>query len=240
MQSQETLPNFFDILSDADKFGYNCLRNSISTVSGSRNMRNKRVQNFAETLDLIRRFCHKGDSDDWKRCIVCGVCWLFEGIAINTRQLKILISKCKSSINGSFHKMGFTANLGCPESAAAIARAIPFLKGNVNELRQWTVRQSPIVCRSPISPPSPPNFAFQNKFEIPLINVIQNQLPPPKPFPIPRINFPKTKQQEQFVHNPLIELPIDQTYDTAMDEYHMEHEIMNSIEEPFPFDPWSN
>lgn len=248
---QIQLPNFWNLLSDVDKFNYHCLRTSMSAATCTKNQRNKRVENFTETLEAVKRFCVRRDGDDWKRCLVCGVCWLQEGIAINTRQLKILIFKCKSSINGSLHKMGFVANLGRSEAANALVMAIPFLKDNVNELRQWTVRQAGPMCASPISPPMPQNQVAVKNYEVPMISVVKQQqqlqqtaaLPQvqrSKPLPIPCINFTKQKSNDFF------ELP--NVYMTpevpAVDEQILEPSIDTSSfgfnEEPYPIidEPW--
>lgn len=187
-------PNYWNFLSDMDKYQYNCLRMSISSQY-AKNTRNKRVENFTELLEIIKRFCIRGNNEDWRRCLVCGVCWLNEGIAINTRQLRLLIFKCKSSINGSLHKMGFTVNLGRTEAANALTNVIPILKDNTNELRQWTVRQSGNTCFSPISPPTAPSIPqpqIQTTINIdqprnmPLpVPVISNTMIPPKTFDLP-------------------------------------------------------
>jgi hypothetical protein len=50
-------------------------------------------------LTTVRNFVMWNETDDWKRALVCGICWLNADIAINTRQLRLLLSKCKSSIN---------------------------------------------------------------------------------------------------------------------------------------------
>jgi hypothetical protein len=71
-------------------------------------------------------------------------------IAINTRQLRLLIGKCKSSINGAMSKMGFgTAPLKSAASQALIT-FIPFLKGNFVEQRQWTIRRRVHLSPAPI------------------------------------------------------------------------------------------
>ena len=192
------LPNFYNLLSDIDRYQYNVLRTSFSAQQCNKNQRNKRVENFTETLETIKRFCCRGDGNDWRRFLVCGVCWLPEGIAINTRQLKLLIFKCKSSINGSLHKMGLSVNLGRTEAANAIVMSIPYLKDNLNELRQWTVRQIGTQCVSPISPPTPQPYSTPKPFEIPMINIVAQQTQQqqqPKPLPIPIISLPQQKQE---------------------------------------------
>lgn len=173
----------------------------------SKNIRNKRVENFTEIIDIIKRYCIRGQPDDWRRCLVCGVAWLHEGIAINTRQLRLLIFKCKSSINGSLHKMGFTVNIGRTEAANALVMAIPILKDNTNELRQWTVRQTGNTCFSPISPPS-------LNYSKPQINSALSIECPRDPLPVPEINTVSTKvidlpQEPMDIEPPLVPSIID-------------------------------
>lgn len=134
------VPRFWNLLSDTDKFQYNRMRAAMSAPS-NKNQRNKRIETFSESLEMIRKYAVRGESDDWRRCLVCGVFWLPEGLAINTHQLRILIFKCKSSINGSLQKMGYAASLGRTEAATAMVGSVPFLKDNATELRQWTVRR---------------------------------------------------------------------------------------------------
>jgi hypothetical protein len=105
-----------------------------------RNRRGKRLEGFSELLGSIRSFCIRNREDDWKRCLVCGVCWLPSGLAINNRQLSLLINKCKSSINGSLQKMGYSTLQSRTESTGALCDSIPLLRDNFNELREWTVR----------------------------------------------------------------------------------------------------
>ena len=237
------LPNYWNILSDIDRYQYCVLRAQMQAQT-SKNQRNKRVENFTETLEAVKRFCCRGDGEDWRRFLVCGVCWLPEGIAINTRQLRILIYKCKSSINGSLHKMGFNVNLGRTEAANALIMAIPMLKDNTLELRQWTVRQAPPSCLSPISPPILSPVCSQKPFEVPMINLtnlqnqqiqqpIQKQCPSPvqkQPLPIPYINqvfakpveFQETLSEESYEpdyphHDDFDDLSIEQPM--LLDDY---------------------
>lgn len=150
----KSVPKFFNLLSDADKLTYYSMQTQF-TISMSRNQRNKRVSMFNQILSIIQRFCLKKDKNDWIRCFVCGVMWLPEGIAINNQQLRILISKCKSSINGSLVRIGYTNNLGRAETAAALVKAVPILKDNASELRQWTLRtknitETPQIPKKPL------------------------------------------------------------------------------------------
>ena len=205
-------PAYWQLLNDQDKYYYLYIRANISAQK-AKNQRNKRVENFTETLEWIRRFCIRNDGDDWKRQLVCGICWLNEGLAINTRQLKLLIFKCKSSINGSLHKMGFTVNMGRSESANALINKIPFLKGNLNEIRQWTVRQANQLSPGPISPAPTPNSICeqneqtqnvnQNVFQIPLLNYNQPVLNESKTNVSTQQEEPIVIQQTPVLNKPL-------------------------------------
>jgi hypothetical protein len=132
-------PKYYDLLSPPDQMQYDDLRASLSSQM-CRNRRGKRLEGFSDMLSSIRTFCIRHTEDDWKRCLVCGVCWLPNGIAINNRQLSILIDKCKSSINGSLQKMGYSTLQSRNESSSSLCDMIPLLKNNFNELREWTVR----------------------------------------------------------------------------------------------------
>lgn len=139
-QQVQLNPGFYDLLSDSDKEGYNQLRSALSSKN-CRNRRNKRLETFSEMLNAIHSYAIRNDDSDWKRCLVCGVLWLSNGIAINTRQMRLLIDKCKSSINGSLHRMGYSAVTCRGDTSNQIVELIPMLKNNFPELRQWTVRQ---------------------------------------------------------------------------------------------------
>jgi hypothetical protein len=141
----------------------------MSTGDGSE--RNRRVAAFTEMLDAIKSFALQGDKNDSLRCIVCGICWLAEGLAVNTHELRQLIPKCKSSINGSLQRLGYTMNLNRTESSQAMAAFCPYLKDNTAELRKWTVRRRLDSWRPPETPlPRPPKLfpVVEQKFEISL------------------------------------------------------------------------
>ena len=168
-----TLPQFFDLLSEQDQSEYFKLRSTLSGP-GTRNRRGKRLENFADGLDSIQKYAIRGDGNDWKRCLVCGVCWLNSGIAINTRQLRLLIDKCKSSINGSLHRMGYSTSTCKGDPTSSLIEHLPNLKGNFAELRQWTVRQKVVVTPQPdvsdsfVQPQYPltPEISSDKDFEI--------------------------------------------------------------------------
>jgi hypothetical protein len=132
-------PQYWEFLSDIDKATYLQLKRDFTEAS-LRHARNTRLETFDGILEAIRHFAERKDDHDWRRFLVCGVCWIDNAIAINTRQLRLLVSKCKSSINGSLQKMGYTTNMSHSESWKILFPHIPLLKDHFSELRQWTVR----------------------------------------------------------------------------------------------------
>ena len=122
-------PQYLPLLSESDVALYNNLRESLSSRL-CRNRRGHRLEHFNEMLDTIKQFAVRNDEDDWKRCLVCGVVWLSTGIAINTRQLRLLINKCKSSINGSLHRMGYSSFTSRGDTDSELIHKLPMLENN--------------------------------------------------------------------------------------------------------------
>jgi hypothetical protein len=101
------------------------------------------VLSFSEALEAIKAFVVRNDKSDSTRALMCGVGWLPEGLAINIHQLRHLLPKCKSSINGSLQKLGYSISLRRGECSASILRELPCLRGNTPEVRKWSVRRKP-------------------------------------------------------------------------------------------------
>jgi hypothetical protein len=132
-------PQHWDLLNDTDKSIYLHLSAALSAPS-SRNKRNKRADDFQQILEAIELFENWNEPDKWKRCLVCGICRIPNGIAVHTAQLKKLISKCKSSINGSLKCLGYDIVLPKASSCQELLNAIPQLQDHHGELRKWTIR----------------------------------------------------------------------------------------------------
>jgi hypothetical protein len=148
MSSPPKFPQFFDLLSPADQEGYQKLRALVSSES-CRHNRHHRLDTFSEVLSSIRSFCEKGDADDGLRSLVCGVCHLSDSIAVNVRRLRLLVEKCKSSINGSFQRMGCLPFLGKTASLDILAERMPQIRGNHAELREWSFRKIEVMTPQP-------------------------------------------------------------------------------------------
>jgi hypothetical protein len=151
-------PRFFDLLSSDDQEKYQSLRSVLSS-SDCRNNRNQRLDKFQEMFAVIREFCDRSDDGDADRFLVCGVCPLDGCVAINIRQLHILLDKCKSSINGSFQRMGSATVALKGHVLDTFLAKIPQLKSNYNELREWSVRIFPAWASMSAWPPKVPQLS---------------------------------------------------------------------------------
>ena len=153
-------PAFYEFLSQDDQRQYNELRDRVGSPENRYN-RNKRLETFNEILDEIKSYCQRKDSDDWKRYLVCGVCWIDRSsdIAINTRQLRLLILKSKSTINGALAKMGYSTIPIKSHDPTDLIEMIPFLKSHPQELRQWTTRSLTAIK----TPKEPEVLSFEKK-----------------------------------------------------------------------------
>jgi hypothetical protein len=134
MQPFAALPTFWRILSDADRDGYLRLRLHIATAESGQS-------GFADAVDMVRQFVVRKDGDDAKRSAACGICWIEDKIALNVRELRLLLGKCKSTVNGRLHKRGFSTVLCRAVTSEIVVRAMPLLADNKAELKRWTVRQ---------------------------------------------------------------------------------------------------
>lgn len=162
-------PAFFDFLTPTDQEMYKRLRAELSSES-HKYKKNLRYLTFSTDLDTIKKFIYRNDGQDWKRALVCGFCSIGTSIAINTRQLRLIIDKSKSSINGALQKLGYSSEVIRGEGSVELISAIPFLKANFVEQRQWTIRR-----RSAMSPY--PLYLYSPGIGYALITP-QPQLPP--------------------------------------------------------------
>ncbi|KAK8839393.1 hypothetical protein M9Y10_031742 [Tritrichomonas musculus] len=139
-QGPHGIPEYIDLLSDEDKRQYEELQKKVGSPNFRYN-RNHRLDTLKDIFDCIKDFCEKSDKDKWKRYLVCGICWFDDYIAINTRQLRLLISKSKSAINGALVKMGYITVSVKGERASLLLETIPFLSGHFIEFRKWSIRK---------------------------------------------------------------------------------------------------
>lgn len=135
-------PKFIELLSTEDKEKYEKLQGYVGSPNYRYN-RNHRIDTLKDLFNSIREYCeHDNDeTEKWKRYLVCGICWFNQYVAINTKQLRLLISKSKSSINGALLKMGYKTCSLRGEQASLLFQKIPFLFEHYREFRQWSIRK---------------------------------------------------------------------------------------------------
>lgn len=141
-QGPHGIPEFIELLSVEDKQLYEKLQNNVGSPNYRYN-RNHRIDTLKDLFSNIRDFCEHDNEEDerWKRYLVCGICWFKDYIAINTKQLRLLISKSKSTINGALAKMGYQTVSLKGEQASLLLEKIPYLFGHYKEFRKWSIRK---------------------------------------------------------------------------------------------------
>ncbi|KAK8900186.1 hypothetical protein M9Y10_002509 [Tritrichomonas musculus] len=143
MNSNEILPRGFNLLCDDDKVDYIAIKNRFQDeINLSRH--GERLDVFVSRLRIVRRFINKDliPLNRWRRMVSCGIIFLdnCDALAINIQQLKILLGKCKSSINGSLQQLGYIAKPSTNEINQEISQQIPLIKEDYFELKKWTIR----------------------------------------------------------------------------------------------------
>lgn len=136
-------PDFFELLNSQDKKQYLYMKMTLSS-SVCKNRRNQSDKTFEQILEMIKVFCIRNNDEDWKRCLVCGLFWLDDNqIAVNSKQLCVLLSKCKSSINGSLQNLHYLKVRNNRNSVKNFIVSIPLYAAHPDLLviRQWTMRK---------------------------------------------------------------------------------------------------
>lgn len=140
------------LLSPSDLEGYMQLRDRFHTEVANAK-RGEKVEMFNKRLKIIKEYVVKHDENDWKRSFATGVIFMENSIAINIKQLILLMGKCKSSINGSLHQLGYIARPASKETDEQIVLTIPIFSRDRRELKKWTIRQKRNARRRQISKP---------------------------------------------------------------------------------------
>ena len=137
-------PAHYEILTEDDKIGYEALKEQFRTMFATAKRPAKLTDTFRTVVDELRNYITCGDRDaELRRSLVCGIMWIDDVLAINTRHLARIVGKCKSSINCGFQALGYTTIQDNATTAAALTRAYPFMKTDFHAIRQWTFRLSP-------------------------------------------------------------------------------------------------
>jgi hypothetical protein len=133
--------------------------------------RDRRSASFSQELVALLQFIERSPIGFEERSLLVGVAFAGPFICVNTRQLKALVGRCKSSINGSFQQLGY---VGIKSKACdCLLSVLPSLVKQPTLLRQWTVR-----CASEHS-----QVCFVTKFRKSPFGIDELLQAPPKPPP---------------------------------------------------------
>lgn len=136
----DPLPNYWTILDEDDQQEYLRLRSKFH-CSIEKAQRKDRIDIFVRRLKAIRHYIEDRDkSTIWKRVMVSGVMFLSSALAINIQQLRILMGRCKSSINGSLQQLGYVSKPSTQEIEQEMVQMVSVLKDDHTQLRKWTIR----------------------------------------------------------------------------------------------------
>ena len=163
---RSSLPYFWELLSTDDQEMYSKISNALGAPT-LKNKRNTKINDFSDALEAIEIYQNHDKSDKWRRCLVSGLVLFDGGIAVNIKQFRKLVRKCKTSINTSLKGMGYTIISGKATECEELLEAIPCLRGNTAELRQWTVRYKEEDSNNEPENDqyvTPPSVAFDEKY----------------------------------------------------------------------------
>ena len=170
-------------LSPEDRECYTALQMSFAQA-GHPTSRDRRATSFCEEIARILRFVDRRNEDRELRVFAAGVAKMGNVMCVNTRQLKKLLRRCKSSINNSFQQIGFVAVKMKPCDDPKIAEFLPGIANFPFIVRQWTVRSCQVDVIQPHLVPRPVSAAPDHRiFTVPIIH-------PRKLLPLPQINGP--------------------------------------------------
>ena len=137
---QQNVPfQYWNQMSPEDKEEYVKLREKFYRFQGTPS-KDRRVISFQHELGLILNFIESRPNNREIRSICCGAAFGGCYICVNTRQLKNFMGRCKSSINGSFHQLGYIGLKTKSKAKQCLSNLLSTLVNDPNLFRQWTVR----------------------------------------------------------------------------------------------------
>jgi hypothetical protein len=126
-------------LSAEDKQNYLNLR-AQSVLQSRPHQKDRNPVVFRNEVRSIIDFIDSSPANREHRAIICGLVVRDPFILVNNRQLKHVIGRCKSSINGSFQQIGYLAVKTKDKARECTKLLIPSLATDPGQLKLWTVR----------------------------------------------------------------------------------------------------
>lgn len=160
----ELTPNHWHLLSKDDQQAYIFMHTEFQRDL-AKSKKGERLDIFIDRVRRIHSFVERGDGDEWKRSLVCGVFFMRNALAVNIQQLRLLMNKCKSSINGSLLQLGYSVQPQMPPVTADLAASIPPSHRDIYELKKWTIRvrtpKDPFKIEASQRIPCPAKFRYK-------------------------------------------------------------------------------
>ena len=169
LKNELPMPENFNSLNPDDQKRYQAIQQMFILKHHLKNI------SFASQLEVIKSFVHQGNSKDWQRALVAGICWLDDGLLVNQSQFRILVNRHKSGLNVMFNRENLiaetTRGLGFQKLKEYFE---PYIKITNAEMRKWTFRmkRQAVSTIEPFAdnnllPPLP--LKPQSQFRLPII-----------------------------------------------------------------------
>jgi hypothetical protein len=185
-------PHYWSQLSADDQSEFNKLRNSFHHGQQLAS-KDHRAPAFQRELSTVISYIERSSDNIEPRSILTGLCCVGRVICINTRQLKSFLCRCKSSINGSFQQLGFTAIRSKAKTRTCVTLALPSLQSQPGILRQWAARytseEAPVCFVSVFRFINIPDILPDDLFETKKVDDFEPQMPRRLPPPV-HLAFP--------------------------------------------------
>jgi hypothetical protein len=133
--------DFWGVLSQDDQTEFIKLRARLHRGQQSISKDIRMAAHHRELL-MVLSYLERSPENMEVRAIISGILFVGPAVCVNTRQLKLLLGRCKSSINGCFKQLGFVAVRTKVKARNFIAHCLTALKDKQDVIRQWTVRCS--------------------------------------------------------------------------------------------------
>jgi hypothetical protein len=104
----------------------------------SSSVKEKHGVSLSYELKIVRDYVERRSDFIEERAVVCGIFFANTFIAVNNQQLKVLLGRCKSSINNCFVLLGYISVK--TKIRQCIETVLPILTKDKSVIRKWTIR----------------------------------------------------------------------------------------------------
>lgn len=184
-------PTIWNMLSLEDRGEYHRLKNQFNQMQRGA-YKDRKPNNFVNDIIALIGYINRSESKKQERSLMVGLAFSGPYICVNTRQLKSVVGRCKSSINGSFQQLNYTALKTKQKAKECIQSLFPSYTGDTGTLRQWTVRCVTDECQFCFYSPS---RVYTPKNDEQNCTFVTSQSPSP-PLPTPPVEMKQTRHRK--------------------------------------------